>query len=319
MKTAAAARKPPFWGISSLLLLLLLLLIPATALLGSNELLLGVCGLWWGWAVVVVVVVITLGIKVHLLSQVLDLLSWQGTRVLDHAVWLLLTLTINLGAIRLVVRWFAVICTVLVCCRCACAHIRHLESLAIGDLIVGRALPFIVCGRAVALWMSIGAVSDLIYIWELLPGKLRTVCFLFYLTAFGSPLLWGSICECLAVVRLASGLSCALLFLTTDKCTVRHRCIVTLLWLIVEALWALSFLDSFHSIIIIIALKKLLNARSLKLGLILEHLFRVGILPFAVRVFCIKIVFLGRRGEWRSHSFLFKRVPVKPVEPSMLS
>ena len=211
------------------------------------------------------------------------------------------------------------VCTVLVRCRCTCAQIRHLECLSIGDLIIGRALPFVVSGRAVALGMSIGAVRDLINIWELLSSILHAVCLMLYLTAFGSPLLWGSICECLAVVGLASSLSCALLLLTTDKCTVCHPCIITLLWFIVEALWAFFFLDSLHSIIIIIALEKLLNARSLKLVLILKHLLRVGILPFAVRVLGIKVVFLSRWGEWGSHTFLFKSVPVKAGEPCMLS
>ena len=214
------------------------------------------------------------------------------------------------------------VCTVLVRCRCACTHIRHLESLPIGDLIVGRALPFVVSSWAMAMRMGISATSairDLAYVWELLSWIFHTVYILLYLTAFGSPLLWGSICECLAVVGLGSGLSSALLLLTTDKCTVGHRCIIALVRFIVEALWTLSFLDSLHSIIIIVSLEKLLDARSFKLGLILKHLFRVGILPFTVRVLGIEVVFLGRWGEWCSHTFLSKSVPVKAGEPCMLS
>jgi len=50
----------------------------------------------------------------------------------------------------------------------------------------------------------------------------------------------------------------------------------------------------------------------------LSHLFSVGILPFAISVLCVKIIFLSRRGEWRWHSFRHQGLPVESLEPIVL-
>ena len=50
----------------------------------------------------------------------------------------------------------------------------------------------------------------------------------------------------------------------------------------------------------------------------LSHLFSVSILPFAVRVLCIKVVFFLGRDEWRRHTFLSQGLPVESLEPVVL-
>lgn len=121
-----------------------------------------------------------------------------------------------------------------------------------------------------------------------------------------TPLLLSCIGECLAVVRLATRLSCALLVLSTDE-RVHMGCILLLrchLRLLIETLRPVTLLDTCHCQIMIVTFEKLLNTGSLELGLMLEHLFRVGILPLAVSVLGIEVVFSGRWHKGSLHALL---------------
>jgi hypothetical protein len=71
-------------------------------------------------------------------------------------------------------------------------------------------------------------------------------------------------------------------------------------------------------LIMVIAFEELLNARSLELRLMLHHLLRVSILPLAVSVLGIKVIF-GLRGYERSgHTLLDEGLPVETGEPLVL-
>ncbi len=50
----------------------------------------------------------------------------------------------------------------------------------------------------------------------------------------------------------------------------------------------------------------------------LLHLFSISIFPFAVCIFCIKVIFSKGRNEWRRNLFVVKLVPVYIAEPQMV-
>jgi len=55
---------------------------------------------------------------------------------------------------------------------------------------------------------------------------------------------------------------------------------------------------------VIVALEQLLDAGSLELGLVLEHLLGVGIFPLTVSVLLVEVVFVFWRYEGRPHALL---------------
>lgn len=67
----------------------------------------------------------------------------------------------------------------------------------------------------------------------------------------------------------------------------------------------------------IVAFKELLNAGSLQFCLLDHHLLRVGILPLAIGVLGVKVVFRERWHKWRLHLLLHEGLPVEVGEPLM--
>jgi hypothetical protein len=68
----------------------------------------------------------------------------------------------------------------------------------------------------------------------------------------------------------------------------------------------------------IVTLKELLDARSLQFCLMLDHSFRVGILPVTISVLRVEVIFMSRRDEWRLHALLIQGLPIEAIEPAML-
>ena len=87
--------------------------------------------------------------------------------------------------------------------------------------------------------------------------------------------------------------------------------------LLVEALWPVALLDACHGQIMVVSLEKLLNAGPLELGLVLEHLLGVRVLPLAVRVLGIEVVFAGGRHKGCLHALLTETLPVEVGKPRM--
>ena len=132
-----------------------------------------------------------------------------------------------------------------------------------------------------------------------------------------APLLLNCVGECRAVVRLATRLCRALLVLPTDE-GIDMSCVLLLgchLRLLVEALRPVALLDTCHSQIMVVSLEKFLNAGPLELGLVLEHLLGVRVLPLAVRVLGIEVVFGGGRHKGGLHALLTETFPVEVGEP----
>ena len=73
-----------------------------------------------------------------------------------------------------------------------------------------------------------------------------------------------------------------------------------------------------HSVVVVVASKKLLHLRVLQLLNILQHLFCVGVLPFTVRVFEIEVVFIRVWHKWRRQHLVIKGVPVIILKPNMI-
>lgn len=67
----------------------------------------------------------------------------------------------------------------------------------------------------------------------------------------------------------------------------------------------------------IVPLEQLLNARSFQLGLMVQHLFRVGIFPLGTGIFGIKIIFVLRRYKRRLHTLFLQSFPVKAGKPGV--
>ena len=68
----------------------------------------------------------------------------------------------------------------------------------------------------------------------------------------------------------------------------------------------------------VVAFEELLDARSLQLCLVLQHLFRVRILPLTVRVFLIEVIFMLGWHKGRTYTLLAQRIPVEVREPLVL-
>ena len=67
----------------------------------------------------------------------------------------------------------------------------------------------------------------------------------------------------------------------------------------------------------IVPLEQLLNAGSFQFGLMVEHLFRVGIFPLGTGVFGVKIIFVLRRHKGWLHALFLECFPVKSGEPGV--
>ena len=109
-----------------------------------------------------------------------------------------------------------------------------------------------------------------------------------------------------------------MLLLTSHEGTVRDGRVVELLGLVVEALWALPLLDRLQSLIVVVTFEQFLNARSLQLGLVLDHLLRVGIFPLTVGVLGVEVVFCEGWHERCLHSLLHEGLPVEAGKPLVL-
>ena len=73
-------------------------------------------------------------------------------------------------------------------------------------------------------------------------------------------------------MRLPTSLGSALHFLPSDEGAMRNRRIIALLWLFVQALRSISLGDHGKRLIVVVTLKKLLDAWSLQFCLVLQHL-----------------------------------------------
>ena len=75
--------------------------------------------------------------------------------------------------------------------------------------------------------------------------------------------------QCSTIVRLASRLGSAYLILPSDECAMSQGSFIAALWLLIKVLWSLSFTHLCHCLVVIIAFKELLNARSLQFSNVL--------------------------------------------------
>ena len=183
--------------------------------------------------------------------------------------------------------------------RCSPTHIRHMHVRLVScDLIRRCALLRFSLGRAVALSIAkrhLRQIGELLLdslVWIVHAGRSLPLHVLARALS-NAPLLLSRVGECRTVVRLATRLCRALLVLSTDE-GIDVSCVLLLgchLRLLVEALWPVALLDACHGQIMVVSLEKLLNAGPLELGLVLEHLLGVRVLPPAVRVLGIEVVF----------------------------
>jgi len=118
---------------------------------------------------------------------------------------------------------------------------------------------------------------------------------------------------------LTARLRCALLFSSSNKRTVIHinRILASLL-VVAETLWTFEFLNLSERLVVIVTLEKLLDTRSLQLSLMLKHLLGVGILPLAIGILSIEVIFILRGLERRLYALFYQGFPVKVGKPFVL-
>ena len=195
--------------------------------------------------------------------------------------------------------------------RCTTTHRHLLVGAATGHLIRGGSFT----RRWLHVTLSALAPGELGNVSEVLVTILRPINLALVSMLLLKIALLLLVCLSSAV-GLAACPSGTLLLGSTNKCTMSHiGCVLAVLLTITETLRSIQFLYLSKGLVMIVAFKQLLNARPLQLGLMLEHLFRVGIFPLAVCVLRIKVIFILRGHEWCLHSLLPKSFPVEIGEP----
>lgn len=87
---------------------------------------------------------------------------------------------------------------------------------------------------------------------------------------------------------------------------------------VTKALGSIKLLHLCQSLIMIVTLEELLDAWSLEFRLVLEHLLGVRILPLAVCILCVKVVFVFGWLERGLNAFLMQSIPIETCEPFVL-
>lgn len=82
-----------------------------------------------------------------------------------------------------------------------------------------------------------------------------------------------------------------------------------------EARWALLLLCLVHRLVMVVAVEQLLDAWPFEFRLVLLHRFGVGVLPLAVGVLCVEVVFSSGWNEGSWDLFIIESVPVEATEP----
>ena len=68
----------------------------------------------------------------------------------------------------------------------------------------------------------------------------------------------------------------------------------------------------------VVPFEELLDARSLQLCLVLKHLFRVSVLPLAICVFLIEVVFMLRWHKGCTYALFTQCIPIEVCKPLVL-
>ena len=119
-------------------------------------------------------------------------------------------------------------------------------------------------------------------------------------------------------MRLATSLRSAYLILPSNKCAVSQGRFIASLRLLVKILRSISLLNLCHGLVMIVTLKKLLDARPLQLGNVLQHLLRVCIFPFTVRVLGIEVIFGFGRDKGCLQTLRIQSLPIEAYKPRVL-
>ena len=300
---------------------LLLVLLPSSVLLRSHILLLlvislrGVCGEAPGG---IFGPLATRRSSVLTSHHLLELLGRDGVRVLD---WLTARVVLELMAVAtagaerlraiwLVLAWVAMVRAVLVRRRGAAgAHVWDVLLLAVWHLVgAGTVMRtplalLVLLARAVALGVLMLVLLGPAVVWNMRDiGKVLVVLRWLVLTnlaAICSLLLTSCVSKSLTVMRLTSWLRLrhvSRLVLAPNEGVLSQRGWLTdWFWLLMEALRQFSLLNLRKCLIMVVTLKQLLDAWSLKLGLVDFHLLRVGVFPLAVGVLSVEVILFSRR------------------------
>ena len=281
--------------------LLLLILLPAAVLLLSCSKL-----LLWDWGS-------SRGVKACrvLLRQNLKFLSWHGTLVLENATSLFL---IHHRAIWGVVRCRAIVRAVLVSCWGSRTWARCMHQIARGANLVGWC-PLVRLGRCLA-WYTTSVVGRLANVRKVLLLLPRVIAVLLWLGE-ATLLRKGNSSSTVVVWLLVTCLCCALLICASDEGAMAHFLSLFEAFVFTQALRTFELLSLSQCLIMVVTLEELLNARSLKFCLMLNHLLWVGILPLTVCVLSIEVVFIFGWPERSRNAFFYQGFPVKACKPLM--
>ena len=119
-------------------------------------------------------------------------------------------------------------------------------------------------------------------------------------------------------MRLTASLRSCLLLSSSYKSTVIHFIALAFCCAVTQVVWSIALLHCGERLIMVVPFEELLDAWSLQLCLVLKHLFRVSVLPLAICVFLIEVVFMLWWHKGCTYAFFTQCIPIKVCEPLVL-
>ena len=200
---------------------------------------------------------------------------------------------IRLWSLRWILWSLPVVGTVLMGSRSRSRHLRPVHRRVVRNLVLSRSV-FVGVGTwtrwlPLVLWIVIRGTSIVVSTLRWPPVSSVSLLLLMLLERVLIATHCGSILGLLPTDKRAVGKSSSLIHILFGR---------DLRSVVCEARWSISFLSLVYRFIMVISIKKFLNAWSFQLGLVLLHLFWIRVFPFAIRIFRIEIVFWLRWYEW---------------------